>query len=129
MEHPAASTLQQQRIRMTGAHNRMNTTPITANEFPQPQRSSRAGRLTSEGTKMLAALTVGTGFSMPCEWQHRDTKQGQHKCPGTEKFQSLGQSVRLRADPTLRIRTRCVDGTLYVLRVPERLEDRAGGRA
>jgi len=109
----------------------MNVQPITANEFPQPQRltGAGAGRLTSETGKMLVALTVGAGFSMPCEWPHRVTNNGQHVCPGTEKFQSASQSMRRRAEPTLRIRTRCVDGTLYVLRVPERLEDRAGGRA
>jgi hypothetical protein len=94
---------------------------MTIAGFPsttQNRRGTKAGHLTSPGSKALAALTVGTSFSVPCEWEHKPSGTTP-TCPGQAKYQSLGGSVRRHADPTLRIKTRCRDGILRILRVED----------
>ena len=94
---------------------------IATHGFPNIASSRtgrKAGHLTSPGSKALTELTVGNSFSVPCEWDHNPPGITPI-CPGQAKYQSLRQSVSRYADPTLRIRTRCRDGILHILRVED----------
>ena len=90
----------------------MNITPITAAEFPQIARNG-AGRQLSPLGKVIRALVVGEGFCMPCEWPHatKALRNGyRNGCPGTMKVHAVIRQIEGH------FKTRCVDGTFYVLR-------------
>ena len=87
----------------------MDIKSITAKEFPKIARNG-AGRKLSPLGKAIRALAVGKGFCMPCEWPHNPNPH-RKGCPGTMKVHSVIKQIEGR------FRTRCVDGTFYVLRV------------
>ena len=98
----------------------MNITPITSAEFPKPDWRRGRGKPLSPLGKAIRELVVGSGFSMPCEWIHDKSKRT--GCPGTIQIHNILQHIRNRTgdsghDATFRVRTRCKDGTFYVLRV------------
>ena len=90
----------------------MDFTPIRAAEFPEPANGPGRGKPLSPFSKAVRGLVLGSGFSMPCKWTHG--KNG--GCPGRGAVQNIKTGIR-QTDATFNVRTRCKDGTFYVLRV------------
>ena len=86
--------------------------PITATEIKENfSDNAKTGKPLSLFGKTIKNLEVGNGFSMPCEWPHNTEIGTRVGCPGTRKSHSTGRSF------SYHVRTRCVDGTFYVLRL------------
>ena len=98
----------------------MNITPITSEEFPltdAPGARKEHGQKISPFTKAVRALAIGEGFSMPCEWPHTPKRNG---CMGTTKANVAVRPYQTLGFGTMRLKTKCIGGTFYVLRLDDK---------
>ena len=88
----------------------MEFTPITPEEFYQNYTKTRVN---SPFHKAVEALEVGTGFSTPCLWKHSGSTK---TCAGIAAAHRIIGTQHMGG----RVRTRCKDGTLHILRIEDK---------
>jgi hypothetical protein len=89
----------------------MEITPITPGQFPTGYRLRNPNPL----AEAVRALEVGDGFSTPCIWSHKNARGTPTGCAGRQTAHQAAAWTR----PSIHIRTRCKDGTFYVLRIED----------
>jgi hypothetical protein len=94
----------------------MEFTPITPEEFYQIYKWNNKSEGDSPLRKALRELEVGTGFSTPCTWEHNGKTRS---CAGVASTHRIIRNVHTGG----RVRTRCKDGTLHILRIEDKEEN------
>jgi hypothetical protein len=94
----------------------MEFTPITKEEFYQIYKWNHKSMGDSPFHKTVRALEVGTGFSTPCIWSHNGKKG---TCAGVANAHHIIGVLHTGG----RVRTRCKDGTLHILRIEDKEEN------
>lgn len=85
---------------------------ITQQDFDTLPVRQRPGQDLSPETHAILKLAIGEGFKTPCHWKHyKGACGGASTVHGTAKRHGMV------------VRTRCYQGTLYVLRIAPKGDD------